>query len=685
MSSISIRASISSDIKRQTDASRSEALIEFSASMIQAMGPEELTIVQSKLGFGNVYGVWETPQKWMPPGSAREPALSKIDFKVRLTSAGAPESRLDNAILCLSRYAILLALIPSAKGRHAGGYLKPSTIADMLYKYCIKIFAISAKKSFKEQEGEIFFGNFTHEDWKALPSRTAKRGVENELDRALIFHHKGFWPDIPTHFVEHRSTPASNMGPDERPTKEEKSKKLQPLPDQYVAEVGWRALWIVKELGPALIEVAHLVADKLSHMQGSNRNLRSEDISSVLNSYSWCDSGGNVINRIPFDLHIRGVGMREDMIWPPRTGSQLLQLVKRLQMAHLWITLLSVGSRIGELLSMQPGVVVHSHDGMPFANGLTFKIVSKVGGETRDWPLPDVAVEALVQQEKLAHAISRLQYLTFNIEDRSGKSEALWLRLGSASEFRSTINNQLRDVVRSLGLTTEPDGENLSTHRLRKTVARLVAMAIAGAPKVLMDLFGHKTIEMTLNYILSDPEVQAEIKATVEAQTIMLAENAIENSSSNGGPASKTIAKIVSAAKTRLGSEYGAQNIRELADVLTMNGRHWALVRPGVICTKLPGSSGPCTAKVGRPEPSRCSWSCNHRLEDALLRDDVDRSIDQAIRMYEVEISSDNEIQAEFWAGQVLAHVRRFDDLFTKWSLHSTVARLLRSQDGGFA
>ncbi|SDJ62871.1 hypothetical protein SAMN05216338_105715 [Bradyrhizobium sp. Rc2d] len=47
-------------------------------------------------------------------------------------------------------------------------------------------------------------------------------------------------------------------------------------------------------------------------------------------------------------------------------------------------------------------------------------------------------------------------------------------------------------------------------HRWRHTVARLVALSVVGAPKVLFDLFGHKDIEMTLYYMMSDPTIADE-------------------------------------------------------------------------------------------------------------------------------------------------------------------------------
>lgn len=677
MRDLNLTKAIGLEIDRQTESFRGSALLDFKSSLIQHMQPPELAVLQAKLGYGSNYGIWETPENWMPPGYSRNPGQLNVDFKRLLAAAGVLESRLEAAILCLSRYALLISLVPSGMGRIAGRYLKPSTISGMLQNACINIVATSASRPCKQSEEDYFFGSFDRQDLLDLPTKGSKLRVNIELQRALMLHHKGLWKDAPTSF-EHRSAEASsNKGDDKRPVKEEKPERFLPLPDEYVAEVGWRALWIVKELGPGLLEVTQQLIEHLPSLEGSSVERRVNEISRLVTEYVWHDSKGNPIREIPFDLHIVGIGKREAMLWPPNSGTQLRELLKRLQMAHLWITLLSVGSRIGELLSMQPGAVVHSGDGTPFANGLTFKIVSQIGGAARDWPLPDVAAEALRQQEKLAEVIVNLGHMHNDNRGDSARADSLWLRIGSASGYKGEINLHLRDAIRSLGLSTEPDGQPVSTHRLRKTVARLVALAIAGAPKILMDLFGHKSIEMTLHYILSDPYVQAEIKAVVEAQVIMLAEGAIEGIESSGGPASKAIATTVRAERARLGSAYGAQDVRELAEILTMNGRHWSLVRPGVICTKLPGSAGPCTTKVGRPEPSRCSWSCDHRLEQAFLKDDVDRSIEEAVRMLDLELASQNEIQAEYWVGQVLAQVRRFDDLCVKWSKHPSVARLL--------
>jgi hypothetical protein len=360
-------------------------------------------------------------------------------------------------------------------------------------------------------------------------------------------------------------------------------------------------------------------------------------------------------------------------------------LLQLLQMAHLWIVLLSVGSRIGEMLSVTAGSVVHSSDGTPFANGLTYKLVDAAGGVERDWPLPDVALEAVRQQEELSALIKSLGHLSLDPDDSNsandGDQSSLWSRVGSAGEFTSEVSRQLRAMSINLGLTDKPGGTNLVTHRFRKTVARLAALALAGAPKILMDLFGHKSIEMTLYYILTDPIVQAEIKQVVEEVAVMRAKDAIEDVENYGGPAAKKISETVIRERARLGRDLGANDIRQLAEVLTLSGQSWAMVRPGVICTKLPGSAGPCTKQVGRPEPSRCRWTCDHRLEEAVLRDDVDRSIAEAVRLYELERADENEMGQEFWAGQILAHVRRFEDIYQKWSTNPSVAQVLNHQE----
>lgn len=129
--------------------------------------------------------------------------------------------------------------------------------------------------------------------------------------------------------------------------------------------------------------------------------------------------------------------------------------------------------------------------------------------------------------------------------------------------------------------------------------------------------------------------------------------------------------------KVRLGRELGAKDMQHCAEILTDNGSLWTLVRPGVLCTKRPSDAGPCTKARGMPDPAHCQTTCDNRLEQAFLRDDVDRSIEQAVGYLVQSYADDDEYKSEEWEGQVLALLPRFPDLKKKWTLHPVVAPLV--------
>ena len=676
---------------------RDEVLLVMRPANIQSMTPKDLMSVQSKLGFGTTFGIWETSTDWLPPLSRH---MARIDFRDRLKSQAVPEEYIEPALLYLVRYAVLLALAPTGSGRSNGRHLALTTLCRILHQTLPRLIKGAVQHMGPDDAAAGSFMSFyTAEDLSEIKSENIQVDLRCELDRIIALCDRGLWADCPQLAARKWSqhyTP-DVRGEDRRPKSESKRSKRQPLPDDYIAEGGWRVLWVARDLGPTLLAVAARFADVVAQhpIEGSDvlsdavAGRRRLEFKHILAEHRWVDSSGNQFDAPPFQLVANvwagtSLERQEARQWPPTTAAQVVGLLQLLQMSHLWIALLSVGSRIGEMLSFRPGSIVHSSDGTPFANGLTYKLVDQIGGAQRDWPLPDVALDALKQQDTLCGLIHRLGYLGGDPEpdasDINSERRTMWPRVGSRKEFSSDINERLRLMAIALGLTDKPGGTNLTTHRFRKTVARLAALALSGAPKILMDLFGHKSIEMTLHYILSDPDVQAEIKQVVEEVAVMRATDAIEDIDNYGGPAAKKIAGMLVQERVRLGRDLGADDIRQLAEILTLSGQSWALVRPGVICTKLPGSSGPCTKKVGRPEPSRCRWGCDHRLEEAYLRDDIDRSIAEAVRLYELEVADDNEMGQEFWAGQILAHLRRFEDIHRKWATNSTIMQVVRKE-----
>jgi len=147
-----------------------------------------------------------------------------------------------------------------------------------------------------------------------------------------------------------------------------------------------------------------------------------------------------------------------------------------------------------------------------------------------------------------------------------------------------------------------------------------------------------------------------------------------------GGPAAISIHRAIDVHREglhRRGTDWGINSPKELAELLTLQGKSWELVRPGVMCTKFAGEAGPCNKSKGRPEPSKCQSHCSHRLEEGFLREDIDGAISDAVEAYEQAIVNNETLTAAHWAAQVRAHVPRFPDLHEKWVVNSTVSALM--------
>lgn len=215
-----------------------------------------------------------------------------------------------------------------------------------------------------------------------------------------------------------------------------------------------------------------------------------------------------------------------------------------------------------------------------------------------------------------------------------------------------------------------------------------------------MDVFGHKSIEMTLYYILTDKDLRAEIETVSRELRVMRAKEVVEKMvdadldcqrnaeagglNGYGGLAAISIHAAVATHRQhvhRRGSDWNAESAIELAELLTLQGKAWDQVRAGILCTKLPGESGPCNKRKGRPEPSRCQSSCAHRLEEAFLREDVDSSIRYAIDAYAHATLAEQPLTAEHWAAQIRENLPRFPDVQQKWMGHPTVQALTSSED----
>jgi integrase len=734
--------------------SRDDALLRFSVANVQHLDKHRVVAVQNLLEHGDQFGVWETPRKWSP--SEHSQSTMKICMRKRIahilknyngrTLSPAVETLLDTAALVMSRYLILLRVGPVGLGRKSNARsLDPSTIKQLAYGTLPLMFAIAISKRLATRNiplqsfnSKTFLKSIELDDLEILAERQ-KNSILNEWRRMSVLADRGLWSDVPALGAIRRTITAVS-GPALKIAPEHKPNHHIPLPDEYVAAMGSRSLWLIESAAPCLIKVAteirmiwHKTADASANPE-TIRKKRSRLLSDYLKDFIWIDGNGKTIEAPPFVLrmsqhgkasnlgrstktqNLNSAGLFEDstprtqvesqitktrlIYWPPRTFADIIGLMSNVQMAHLFVIALSTGTRRSEALNFSRNCLVYARDGQPYANGETFKLVQRHDGETRDWVLPSIAVKAVEQQARIVELLETIGPIRPDLGEstRSRKTpDHLWGQVGGTADRTQPFTNfgkALDRYAQILSLDRSPGGQNLRPHRFRKTLARLAALALTQAPKILMDVFGHSSIEMTLYYILADKDLQGDIEKVSRELRIIKAEHTVSDmiaaedtrdlmsrTGGYGGTAARTISAAIRLERTRVharGEDWGSSNVRELAEILTLQGKAWQYVRSGVICTKYPGTeSGPCNRSRGQPEPSRCMTHCKHRLEEAFLREDVNTAIAHAVEFYEQAVLNGDDLLAAHWAGQIRTQVGRFDDLRLQWSSNIHVANIL--------
>lgn len=398
-------------------------------------------------------------------------------------------------------------------------------------------------------------------------------------------------------------------------------------------------------------------------------------IRKYLREFEWDLSDNPVPGSWPVDLRIKS---DDEKPWPPQDRPQLNRLLLVCQMAAYFVVALSSGPRVSELLSVQNDCLTESREGIPLLNGRTYKLEALFEGKKRDWPMPALGLQAVQSQIELTKVLDG----TMVVESaKRRRSTSLWRVFGGSGQgnpLSYQYNEYIREFTDRIGTSHLLDEDSLTNHRFRKTIARLVALAMVNAPKILMDIFGHKDIAMTMHYILTDNGVRAEIVQIQKELLAMRVEKAIANVDSNGGPAANKIKAEVQRIKfVRAREDLEAEDVRELVVRMTSVGREWTIVAPGVICTKMRDQVGPCALGRSAPNPSKCDSECQHRLEEADNMSQVDNTLAYIVKNIQAALAHNNIIQLDALEGQLFANLKRYDALYRKWSTHPIVAPIL--------
>lgn len=321
------------------------------------------------------------------------------------------------------------------------------------------------------------------------------------------------------------------------------------------------------------------------------------------------------------------------------------------QAAHMFIALLATAGRIGEGATLDRSCVAMHADGEHFVHGRTYKLKHALFGEQRNWPAPAMLIRALGQQARLAAAWDWLPLSqTATVPTSPQFDSQLWVSIGTKGHGPGVTvhwGTALVELAMRLGVDPRPGGKSVHPHRFRKTTARLAGIALWNSPVVLKQLLGHKDIEMTLHYILSDPGIREEAEKVLRelrvmhcAETLQQVRDAVKAGLRNpfGGIGGARLASAViehEAREQQSQRQWTTETPYDLAVEYTMNGKGWRL-GTGFICSKLPHEAGECRkgasrhGEHGEPLISNCQRTCPQRI-------DLAEQIDQGRQQRDVE------------------------------------------------
>lgn len=638
------------------EAEKRRAVLEnFKAEEIQHLGQDALLAAKILAGHGAEWGRWTTSESMMK-GKARH--YCNINLHKRLLdflakepfTTSAPDILIEEGVLTLTRIALLMKLVPSG-GRHVNRKilrLKASSIAQKIFSDCPKITARAIRRKADDPAGEGLFQYLTEAD---VVEFTDYKRTRIEIERLHTLIARGVWSDAPQQpDIRQTTNPATAT---HSPKPDPKSEPFPPLPDEWLAQIGPRVLWVIEDMGPNLLLLLEDMREGLKTLDWSVTTTKKRNVSKYITAqlaeHPWSDRSGQPL-KPPFKLTTGGgIGGSDTCEWPPRNWAHITNLCVTLQAAHLFIALLLSAGRIGEIATLSRDCVKIGRDGKSYLHGCTYKLADNLFGDARTWPAPDILGQCLGQQKRLAAAWDWLpSALDDGLPQEPRFGDDLFVSIGvpgsAGSDAKLTINVALQNLARRLDMDPEPGGKNVHAHRFRKTIGRLAGVALFNSPLVLKRLFGHKSIEMTLHYILCDQGVREEAEKVLRELRIMHCAEALEeihkaindgtSLPGHGGPGSARLITAVRNEDAKLnqsGRVWNEGSAYDLALLLTMQGQGWRLIKSNIVCSKAPGEDGLCQKKrsKGEPNTANCQPQCDNLIVFARRRRDVEQSIEQ--------------------------------------------------------
>ncbi|MGY4432728.1 integrase [Bradyrhizobium sp. F1.13.1] len=590
------------------------------------------------------------PEEWMPPGTSRHLSRRRvIPARAGLPAESALATKRDECV----RRALYALWLPH-NGNSGIVESKPNTWWQRAYAFLrLAKWQLANRPS---MDGSVF-GNLSLSD-VLTGFYPAARGVERECKMALRIladaGERGVISDYPAFFKRKPDANApAQIEPVRRgvaplaPADRTLEPSVEPFSDEFVTEFLRRALWIQSNLADAMLD--HLESDIEIRKRYKYWSSSSKPRQKALEA--WHDRTSTSLRQMRYPLRLGEASEASDA-WPPPTVPSFYVAIGILQGCNLGVVNACMGARASEILAADD-----MDFGLPAGRyqSRTFKLVDEIGGQTRDWPLHPAAERAIDIQRRLSRLL------------RPVGQRHLWVAMrGKKASRLNSATSVFKNTIEYLGLADLLGSGTAHMHRWRHTVARLVALSVVGAPKVLFDLFGHKDIEMTLHYMMSDPTIAEEALLVAKEMTYALAEHAVTNvveEEASGAAAASLRGQLPKAMSM---GTFDTKTLRETAEVLTDGGRYWSLVREGVICTKGLGQFGPCTKGRGAADPGGCRTSCDYRFELSMAKQQCAEVLAALIRERRAADARGLEFLVENLDGQIVAELKRWPEVSEK-------------------
>lgn len=652
----------------------------FELNLIQSLSPDDVLIVQSALGYGETFGIWETPKSHL--SSRHSECLNKLNLRYSIqkriadehtdTIGSALPGLLDEAELWLARYLLILKIGPAQVKN--GLSLDPSTIIRLADRV---LPSILVEGMLARSNGAPPTSGLVGAIPIPLGSRLHGEKFLGEFSRMRYLNDLGLWSDVLSATSEEKITNPSGAPVPRRP--EAKSEAYPPLADSYLTSMGPRITWVLESLAPQVLKISREIVGFW------HPDIGDDACHAYINTHLHhrLEIGPDAETWVaPFPNEIVKEGAADAIDFYPHNWREFLCLLYTVQSANLWISLLATAGRIGEIMGLKADCVQPRPDGKHYASGHTYKFSASIFGDERDWLAPDILLRALKCQREVVEAFAAIREARGNSDELRTLDELpLWLCFTNfEAGTRSLVelgspSHSLQVLAGRLGVDPKLDGEWAHPHRFRKTISKLVGTALVDGPKVLMRLLGHKDISVAVEYILSDKQLQSEIDKVARELRIIRCKDVLidlrlelhsgpSRASSYGGGAVSDVKKSIVSHEEKLkslGLSWDESSAYDLAKIMTLNGQHFRYLKEGVICTKI----------MGKVEPCNCNSTCVHRIEEATDRRDMEAVLPLLLRDAERAIEEGHLLVAASIMDHFERDVLRFEDTFKKWSADS--------------